>query len=371
MLLAPRAWQALFASASVNAGRAGCEIRVATRSFMDGSENHAGVEPLQNAVLIAGPTASGKSALALDLARRTGGVVVNADSMQVYSLLRIVTARPSDKDMAEAEHLLYGHVHPSVAYSVGHWQRDLGNLIASGALAGRQVIFAGGTGLYFKALTGGLAYIPDVDADVRQKWRALLAAAGPEQLHRTLSELDPDTALDLRPGDGQRIVRALEVWESTGASIRHWQSRPGIGLVDAATAVRIVVDPGREVTNRRVAERFEQMIDNGALEEVEALLGLGLDPALPAMRAIGVPELGAYLRDESTRIEAIKAATIATRQYAKRQRTWFRHQFGADWIRISGADPAETASLLVAATDISAGDDHARGRGETLQSYGR
>lgn len=309
---------------------------------MNGSDKQTGVEPLRNAVLIAGPTASGKSALALELAQRTGGVIINADSMQVYSVLRIVTARPSAEDMAVAEHQLYGHVHPSVSHSVGQWQRDVAGLIASGALSGKRAIFAGGTGLYFKALAGGLSDIPDVDPAVRERWRSRLLAEGPERLHQHLNKLDPETAAGLRPGDGQRIARALEVVESTGSSIRYWQSRPGQPLIDVATAQRIVIDPGRDPTNRRVAVRFETMIDHGALDEVTRLLELRLDPDLPAMRAIGVAELGNFLASKMSRADAVDAAIVATRQYAKRQRTWFRNQFGGEWTRIEGADGLES-----------------------------
>ncbi len=305
-----------------------------------------GIEPLQDAVLIAGPTASGKSAAALELARRLGGVVVNADSMQVYSVLDVVTARPSADDLALAEHRLYGHVHPSAGYSAGHWQRDVGDLIRSGALAGKRAIFTGGTGLYFKALAGGLSDIPETDQAIRDKWRDLLAADGPAGLHRQLTELDPETAAALRPTDGQRIVRALEVLESTGRPIRHWQSLPGVPLIELASVRRIVIDPGRYVTNQRVAGRFAKMVNDGALDEVKALLDLNLDSALPAMRAIGVDELGCYLAGKMTLAGAIDRAIVATRQYAKRQRTWFRNQFGPEWERISTSDEVNWVQLL-------------------------
>lgn len=261
--------------------------------------------------------------------------------MQVYSILRVVTARPSDDEMVQAEHRLYGHTHPSASYSVGLWQRDVSELIASGELDGKLPIFTGGTGLYFKALTGGLSDIPDIDPGVRDKWRGLLLSDGPEILHRHLVALDPQAAAELRPGDGQRIVRALEVLESSGSSIRHWQNRPGRSLVDLSTVQRIVVDPGRDLTNRRVAMRFERMVDHGALGEVKTLLDLHLDSELPAMRAIGVSELRAFLRGDLSRAEAINAAIVSTRQYAKRQRTWFRNQFGAEWVRIQDQNSPE------------------------------
>jgi len=268
-------------------------------------------------------------------------VIVNTDSMQVYSVLRLLTARPDGDDLAAVTHHLYGHVHPSQAYSVGHWQRDVGDLIASGKLEGKRAIFTGGTGLYFKALTGGLSEMPQVDPVVREKWRARFDEDGGPALHAILVQHDPEMAMQLKPGDGQRIVRALEVLESTGRSITHWREMKGASLVDDASLQRVVIDPGREVSNARIERRFNQMIDGGALDEVQTLLNLDLDPSLPAMKSIGVPELEAFLQGAISRDQAVERAVIATRQYAKRQRTWFRNQFGAQWQRI-----AEAADLL-------------------------
>lgn len=296
-----------------------------------------GPQPLRNAILIAGPTASGKSAFALDLARRTGGVIVNADSMQVYSILRVITARPDEAETAQAQHHLYGHVHPSRHYSVGEWARDVEALIAGGAFRQGPAIFVGGTGLYFRALLGGLSEIPPVDPAIRDRWRNRLLAEGPGSLHAELQRRDPGVAASLRPNDGQRIARALEVVESSGRSILHWQAQAGAPLVDPSTLRCAVLEVDRDVLRARIATRFDRMVDEGALDEVRAIRALRLDAALPAMKAIGVTELGACLDGEMAQDEAIARAKISTMQYAKRQRTWFRNQFGADWLRLDAS----------------------------------
>ncbi len=284
-----------------------------------------------DAILIAGPTASGKSALALRMAEATGGFVVNADSMQVYGVLDRLTARPDAADLAAAEHHLYGHVPPSVSYSTGKWLDDVTALLARPELRGRKPIFVGGTGLYFRALLGGLSPMPAVPEAVREMWRARLAAEGAEALHATLSARDPAMAAELRPGDSQRIVRALEVLEATGRSLRDFRETRGQPAVDPATARRLVLLPDRAWLNARIARRFEAIWDAGGVEEAQALLALGLDPALPAMKAIGLREAAAFLAGTLTREEAIERAVIATRQYAKRQSTWFRNQLDARW----------------------------------------
>lgn len=293
---------------------------------------------LKDAVLIAGPTASGKSRRAMEIASQTGGVVVNADSMQVYDVLRVITARPSMQDEARVEHRLFGHVSPAVAYSVAQWLADVDALLASADAAGRRLIFVGGTGLYFRALTEGLSAMPDIPAGIRDKWRRALLDDGPEALHRTLGARDPAAAARLRPGDGQRIVRALEVAEASGRSILDWQGDRSTPLVDAESATRIVLVPEREFVRANIDRRFDAMVDDGALDEVRAILALDLAPALPAMKAIGVPELGGYLRGKVTLDEAIARAKAATRQYAKRQDTWFRNQLGPEWRRIQPVD---------------------------------
>lgn len=293
-------------------------------------------EAAKNAVLILGPTASGKSALALAIARERGATIVNADSMQVYSILRVLTARPGAAELEAAPHALYGHVHPSITYSTGAWLRDVGHVLDRHDPR-RPLVFVGGTGLYFKALTGGLSAMPEVPDEVRRRWRYRLAEEGPGPLHRLLRAQDPEAALSIRPGDGQRIVRALEVKEATGRPLSQWQGEAGDTLVDAATADRIVVLPPRDIVHARIEARFDRMIDEGAVEEVRDLTRLSLDPALPAMKAIGVEEIAAALDGRISMAEAITRAKARTRQYAKRQETWLRHQIGEGWRAISSS----------------------------------
>ncbi len=289
---------------------------------------------LKDAILIAGPTASGKSAYALTVSQRLGGAIINTDSMQGYAVLDILTARPGVDDLAAAPHHLYGHVHPSTAYSTGAWLRDVMRLRESGALAGRRPIFTGGTGLYFRALVEGLSEMPEIPASVRDRWRYELKERGPDRLHRILCAEDPAVAVRLSPTDGQRIIRALEVLEFSGRSILDWQAERGRPLIDRATAKMFVVEPARSDLVSRIERRLDTMIERGALDEVRTLLALKLDSALPAMKAIGVRELGAVIDGTMSQAEAIERAKAATRQYAKRQTTWFRHQFGPEWRRI-------------------------------------
>ena len=289
---------------------------------------------MQNAVLIAGPTASGKSALAIRLARERHGVVVNADSMQVYSVLRVITARPDERDLRAAPHLLYGHVQPSMAYSAGAWLRDVEALVASGAFRDRIAIFTGGTGLYFRALTGGLADLPAIPARIRRFWRAELERRGAIELHQQLARLDLDTAHRLNPADGQRIIRALEVREATGSPLSVLISRRHRPMVDMTSASAYLVDLARPELHRRIEARVDNMIDAGALAEARTLDSLGLDTNLPAMKAIGVPQFIAAARGELSLESAREKVKASTRQYAKRQMTWFRHQLGSGWQRV-------------------------------------
>lgn len=289
---------------------------------------------IRNATLIAGPTASGKSALAVRLAQESGALIVNADSMQVYGVLRVVTARPSEADLQQARHALYGHVAPTVAFSTGSWLRDVAALAAREG--DRPFIFVGGTGLYFRGLVEGFAEMPDIPKHIRERWRYKLHEEGPDKLHRILRMEDPKMASALRPSDGQRIVRALEVLETSGRSIADWQADSRPALVDRASASFRVIEPDRPTLIERINRRFDRMVEEGALEEVAALLALNPDPAVPAMKAIGVRELGEVLADRMPLADAIERAKIATRQYARRQSTWFRNQFGPEWQRISG-----------------------------------
>lgn len=293
---------------------------------------------MRDAILIAGPTASGKSALALRLARETGGVIVNADSMQVYGVLEVLTARPGAAELAQAPHLLYGHVDPRTAYSTGRYMRQVQALAAQDAFAGRPAIFVGGTGLYFRALLQGLSQIPEVPDAIRRKWRAAAEEEGAAALHRLLGERDPAAAAAIGASDAQRIVRALEVEEASGKPISHWQAIAGPPVVEAASARAYVIEPDRAELARRIADRFDAMMERGALEEARALGRLGLDPALPAMKAIGVRELLAADSGGIGAGEAAGRARAATRQYAKRQMTWFRNQLGPQWRRIGMGD---------------------------------
>jgi tRNA dimethylallyltransferase len=289
----------------------------------------------KNTTLIAGPTASGKSGLALRFANATDGVVVNADSMQVYDVLRVVTARPSNDDMHGVPHHLFGHVPPSTLYSTGGWLADVEKLLARPDLSDRHIVIVGGTGMYFRALLGGMSAMPDISPEVRKFWRAALAETGPEALHAELAMRDPETAARLKPQDGQRIVRAIEVHESSGRPISFWQKQTGAPLVDGASARKICLTPERAALREKINRRFALMARSGAVEEVRELLALRLDPALPAMKAIGVSEIAAYLAGSASMDEAVERASAATRQYAKRQETWLRHQLSGEWARIA------------------------------------
>jgi tRNA dimethylallyltransferase len=247
----------------------------------------------------------------------------------------VLTARPTEDDLRRVPHHLYGHVHPSAPYSTGKWLRDVMRLIDDRVLADRVPVFVGGTGLYFRALVEGLSEMPEIPEDVRNRWRYELMERGSHKLHQILAREDPETAELLKPGDGQRIVRALEVLQSSGRSIREWQTVRGQPLIDDATARKFFVEPDRAELVRRIDARFDRMVELGAREEVERLLSLGLDPALPAMKAIGVREFSAAANEEITIEEAIVRAKTATRQYAKRQVTWFRNQLGESWKRIA------------------------------------
>jgi tRNA dimethylallyltransferase len=275
-----------------------------------------------DAVLIAGPTASGKSAQALALAEEIGGVVINADSMQVYSEAPILTAQPSDADKARVPHLLYGHVSATQVYSVGSWRADAVRALEQARAMQRIPVFVGGTGLYFMALTDGLADVPPTPPEIRDAARALLDDIGVEALHARLTARDPLTASRLRASDPQRVLRAFEVFEATGRPLAEWQSAPAEPMLKHIAA--FVLDPPRPELRARIAARFERMVDHGGLEEARQLAGL--DPSLPAAKLLGLRPLQALAAGTLTRAEALDAAITGTRQFAKRQMTWFRHR---------------------------------------------
>jgi len=283
-------------------------------------------QTMPDAILLAGPTTSGKSALALALAEKLGGTIINADSMQVYRDLRIITARPSPADEAQVPHLLYGHVDAAENYSVGRWCVDAQASIADVRRAGRLPILVGGTGLYFKALTQGLAAVPPIPASVRASVRERLSADGVAPLYAELRQRDPVTAQRLMPGDRSRITRALEVVLATNRSLSEWHGEGLPPSVDASRAVKLFLDVAREELQRRIDVRFDAMLESGALDEVKALAQRGLDPALPAMKAHGVPWLIRHLNSEIARDEAAEGGKRDTRRYTKRQATWFRNQ---------------------------------------------
>ena len=282
------------------------------------------------AVLIAGPTASGKSALALALAGRLNGVIVNADSMQVYRDLRVLTARPSPQEETRAPHRLYGHVDAGENYSTGQWLRDVAATLDEIKAEGRTAIVVGGTGLYFKALTSGLAAVPPIPADIRSAVRGRLQSEGVRPLYAELMERDPAAAHRLMPLDRSRITRALEVVLATGRSLTDWH-RDGLPpILDGDGIAKVFIICERQELVRRIEARFAAMLAAGALEEVRALAARKLDPTLPAMKAHGVPWLARHLAGEISLEEAAAGAVMDTRRYAKRQLTWFRNQM-KDW----------------------------------------
>jgi tRNA dimethylallyltransferase len=299
------------------------------------------------AVLIAGPTASGKSALALAIAERIGGIVVNTDSMQVYRDLAVITARPAAAETARVPHLLYGHVDAAENYSAGRFVEDAAVALEQARTHGLVPVFAGGSGLYFKALTAGLAAIPPVPPQVRDAVRARLEACGPAALHAELTRCDPAAAAQLRPADRTRIARALEVIQATGRSITDWRGEGLPPLLDPARVAKLFLAPDRAILYRRIDARFDAMLAAGALDEVARLAARGLDPLLPAMKAHGVPWVIRHLAGDMALEAAAEEAKKDTRHYAKRQFTWFRHQLG-DWPQ---ADPAAAFEVLMREID--------------------
>jgi tRNA dimethylallyltransferase len=294
------------------------------------------------AVLIAGPTASGKSALALEVAESLGGVIVNADSMQVYRDLRVITARPTSEDEARVPHKLYGFVDAAENYSVGRWCHDVEAALTEIGKPGRVPILVGGSGLYFKALTSGLAAVPPIPADIRAGVRERLQHEGAPVLHAELMRLDPGTARRVTANDRSRISRALEVVLATGRALSDWHREGLPPLIDPARAAKVFITCERKELVRRIEARFDAMMKSTALDEVRRLAERKLDPTLPAMKAHGVPWLIRHLNGEISREAAVAGAVMDTRRYAKRQLTWFRHQM-KDWV---WAEPDEALSAI-------------------------
>jgi tRNA dimethylallyltransferase len=285
---------------------------------------HLSLDPLVKPLLIAGPTASGKSAYAMTRAAERPSVIINADSMQVYRDLSVLTARPEVADEAAVPHRLYGHVDGAEAYSAGRFAREVADVLVAAGRDGLRPIIVGGTGLYFSALLSGLSPIPEIPANVRARWREAAAALEPGELHRLLAARDPVMAARLHPSDPQRIIRALEVLDATGRSLALWQATPGTPILAAEACERVVIMPERARLMARIEARLERMVEAGALDEVGRLTARGLPPDLPIMRALGVVEFAAHLAGHSTLAEALGRTTDATRAYVKRQLTWIK-----------------------------------------------
>lgn len=298
---------------------------------------------MKPALLIMGPTASGKSALALAMAERIDGEIINADSMQVYRDFRVLTARPSVEEEREAPHHLYGHVDAAERYSTGRWLSDALAAISDIRARHKTPILVGGTGLYFKALTQGLAEMPDIDPELRAALIERAEKDGAPTLHAELAALDPQTAARLEPNDAPRIIRALEVIETTGESIASFQANTKPAL-DAHEWRGLALTADREALYASINARFDKMLEQGALDEVRAFAARNLDPTLPAIKAHGAPALGAYLRNEITLATATEIGQRDTRRYAKRQFTWIANQM-PDWPRVTATSVAERASI--------------------------
>jgi tRNA dimethylallyltransferase len=307
-------------------------MSVATRDMQVNSRGTS------KAVLIAGPTASGKSALALELAQTHDAVIINADSMQVYRDLRVITARPTPEEEARVPHRLYGHVDAAVNFSAGSWVVDAAKALAEARGQNRVPIFVGGSGLYFKALTRGLSAVPPIPPAIRESVRTRLEGDGVEALHAELAKRDQTTAERLKPRDRTRIARALEVVEATGRSLTDWHREGLPPLLPPGEFTALFLAPERDQLYARIDARFDAMLKAGALEEVAALAARQLDPLLPAMKAHGVPVLIRHLRGEITLEEAATIGRADTRHYAKRQFTWFRHQLPEfEWVKPEAA----------------------------------
>lgn len=299
-------------------------------------------------VLLAGPTASGKSALALALAERLGGAIINADSQQVYAGWRLLSARPSPGEEAQATHALYGHVAMDADYSVGHWLRDVEQALATCAVQGLRPIITGGTGLYYKALTEGLAPIPPVPPEIRKAAEAEMERTGLTAFAEALRARDPDTTADLDLNNPRRVLRAREVLDATGIGLADWKARTPPPVVPLTAATAIALTPPRDWLYARCEARFDAMLAGGALDEVRAVMAMDLPAASPSLRAVGAPELMAHLAGHLTLEAAADSAKTETRRYAKRQLTWIRNQMGA-WTHIDPAEPGSVDRVLALA----------------------
>jgi tRNA dimethylallyltransferase len=308
-----------------------------------------GSSSLPPLALIAGPTASGKSALAMALAERTGGVIVNADSAQVYRDLRVVTARPAPEEEARVAHRLYGTRDGALPCSAADWAAEARAAIREAHQAGKLPILVGGTGLYIRTLIEGIAPIPEIDLEMRAAVRALPVA----RAYAALEVEDPEAAARLRPGDTARVARALEVSRSTGRSLSEWQKARAGGIGADVDLRPLILLPPRDWLYARCDERFEKILSVEGIAEISSLLARSLDPALPVMRAIGVREIAAFVRGETSREQALAAGRQATRRYAKRQYTWFAHQPPEDWPRF--AEPLDCSRLELALAQLHAG----------------
>lgn len=297
---------------------------------------------LNKLALIAGPTASGKSALALALAKLVPSVIINADASQVYRDLRIVSARPSAAEEAEAEHQLFGYVDGADSSSAAQWAQDAKVKVAAAHASGKLPILVGGTGLHIRTLLDGIAPVPDIDPAIRAAIRALPVA----ETYPALEQEDPEAAARLSPNDTTRVARALEVVRSTGKPLATWQQAKIGGIGTQVALIPMVLTPPRDWLLARCDARFDAMLDSGGIAEVEALLSRKLNPALPVMRAIGVREIAAMLTGKMPRDDAAEAAKLATRQYAKRQNTWFRNQPPPDWPRFDAQLDTDIVNYL-------------------------
>nr|CBI79611.1 tRNA delta(2)-isopentenylpyrophosphate transferase [Bartonella sp. AR 15-3] len=279
--------------------------------------------------MIAGPTASGKSKLALKIAQEKNAVIINADSMQIYDTLNILTARPTEDDTIISPHYLYGYISPSLSYSVGQWLRDVEKLL--NVITSKSLIFVGGTGLYFRALLEGISEIPYIPDVCREKWRRRLQEEGAENLYRQLLQVDSALSKRICAQDGQRIIRALEVYDVTGKTLSWWQKQKTTSLIAKDCSEKILLIPPRQQLYENINKRLDHMVEQGVLEEVFIIKQLMLSPLLPAMKAIGLSEFIAYLDGYLSFENAIETVKTKTRRYAKRQMTWFRNQLNEEW----------------------------------------